>query len=113
MKRVTDFVVITDADTDASIMEKVSERIGRRIVAVEWYGVSGSGVRGIMLLEVPNGGEPEKLPFMAYAKPGLGGAFEAGDWVVPYVDATYQDTNILIARLERKLSKDGTLRRRV
>lgn len=110
LKKVTESITLTDADTDATIMQKVSERIGRKIVVVDWAGQSGSGARGHVYLEVPNGGEPEKVPFRAQAKRGIGGAFEVGDWVVPYTEPS-SDLEVLHDRIDRKLAKDGTLRR--
>lgn len=108
MKIVTEPIEITDADTDATIMQKVSERIKRKIVAVEWWGESGRGVQGFVYVESPGGGEPEKIPFVAGAKLGIGGAFEVGDYIVPYMESIRRP-GLLIARIEAKLARDGTL----
>lgn len=110
VKQVLQSITLADGDTDASIMAKVSERIGRKIVAVDWAGQSGAGARGFVFLEVANGGEPEKVPFRAQAKRGIGGAFEIGDWIVPYTEPS-SDLEVLHNRIDKKLSRDGTLKR--
>lgn len=114
MLKVLEPIAITPTDTDATIMDKVSERIGRKIKYVQWAGESGSGARGYVYLEVVGGGEPEKVPFRAQAKLKTGGAFEIGEWIVPYIELGYGHIpDALVERLEKKLATDGNLDKKV
>jgi hypothetical protein len=112
LKKVLDPITILPQDVDRDIARKISERIGREIRAIHWEGTSGLGVRGYVLLKVAGGGDPERVPFRAQSKQGVGGAFEVGDWIVPYTEFGYaQDPDILSERIDKKLSKDGNLSR--
>lgn len=88
--QVCEAITLTDADTDSTIMDKVSERIGRKILAVHWYGRSGHSVTGKAFLSVQNGGENEQVTFVAVPNPGVGGVFQIGrKWVVPYIETLF------------------------
>jgi hypothetical protein len=114
LKKVLESISITPTDTDSTIADKLSERIGRKIKYIEWVGESGSGVRGFVYLEVAGGGEPEKIRFRAQAKTGVGGVFELGDWIIPYVELGYNHiSDALVERLEKKLATDGNLDKKV
>lgn len=104
MFTVTTPIFITEEDTDSTIVNKVSERIGRKITKIKFTGISGKGVMGeAFVLDGENGTGDlgDWLPFQAQPKLGLGGVIRVGNYLVPYNDATYQDTGEVIEVAKR------------
>lgn len=105
LKKILKPIFITNADVDKDILENVSKRLGKTVTKLKWEGVSGQGVTGRAFIKSGTNGSDDLgdwVTFIARTTPPYGGYIMIADKIIPYIDATYQDPEILIKMLKRK-----------